>query len=245
MDPLAELGRVDEALDMGNRAVDILTLDQDRVERYAVEIGIVYNNMGRIYLNRKHDLNAARLYILSATAIHVDQFGENHFTTAIDINNLGTVYRAEAKRFHVRGAFFGSRSKWIEAYDCFRKDVPIHKSLLVPSDYRLAVALFNLGAAAYSLERYSEAEPSLREAVEINDVLKGGATGWDQMDALHCLALTLLEIGKSKESLVYFDQALIVATSLYGDDAPVVEDIRMHRGAAAFDLGRHLLCSQA
>lgn len=242
LSPLAELGRSDEALRLGKRAIRILTRDEDTLDTYAIELGIIYNNIGRIYLNQKHDFNAARIFFRRALSIHDSFLGENHYTTAIDINNLGTVDREEAEWAAARGRFYMAQRKLYDAYPHFQKAVSIHRAVLLPSDYRLAVAAFNLGRTQYKLGFYPEAEVNLREAVEINDILKGGATQWDQMDALYYLGLTLSKVGKLRDSLVYFDRAIDFASRLYGREAPVVTKIQSERGAVAFELIRPFVC---
>lgn len=242
LEPLAVLGRSDEALELGHRAVQILTRDQDTLETHIVDFGIICSTIGRIYLHHKNELGSARLWLHRALSIHVSILGESHYTTAIDINNLGKADQNEAEQANARGMFYEAERKMLDAYQRFSQAVRIHRSMLASSDYRLAVALFNLGAVARRLERYTEAEIYLREAVEINDRLQGGATQWDQMDALLYLGRTLSNLGKTSESLVYFDRALEIATSLYGRNDPLVMALKSMRGDAAFDLVRPFFC---
>lgn len=228
MDVLADLGRGTEALAMGNRAIEILTKHRNKRKSYAVNLGIAYSNLGRIQLHVAKDYEGAKLNIDRAFSIHRRSLGDIHHTTAIDINNLGTVLRAEGR--------------WFEAYEHFAKAVRIHREVLNPNDYRLAIALFNLGTAAYNLKRYSESEVYLSEAVDIYDGLELGATGWDQAEALFGLAMTLKQLRKLKESLSNFERAIELGECLYGREAPKVKSMIKERGVVAFDLIRPLFC---
>lgn len=225
---LAALDRSNEALNLGERALEILNRDQKTREKYAIHLGKLYSNLGRISLHSEKDFQAARLGLGRALSIHTSRLGENHMTTAIDINNIGTVYREEGK--------------WTEAYGYFQKAVRIHRKALPSTDYRLAIALYNLGTAAYNLERYAEAWIYLHEAVEIYDVLRGGAKGWDQMDALAGLGQTLRNLGRPREALPYFDRAIQIGEDLLGRETPRMKSIISLRGAAAFDVIRPFFC---
>lgn len=239
---LSEVGGSEEALELEVRATEILTRDQETREEYASSLGKVYSNVGRIFLHPKRDFKAARAYFRRALAIHLEVHGKDHYTTAIDINNLGTVEREEAVWVTACGYPRSARSNWKHAYGYFQQAISIHRSVLPPSDYRLSIALFNLGTAAYNLEGYAESEGYFREAVKINDILRNGAKGSDQIDALVGLGHAVRALGEPRESLRHFDRARNIAVQLYGPDAPIVKSITSDRGAAAFDLIRPFFC---
>lgn len=207
LNALAEVGRVDEALNLGAQATDILTKDRDVQKEYAVSLGKLYSNIGRIFLHHKRDFNGARFYFTLALGIHVEALGQDHHTTAIDRNNLGTVDRDEALWASKCGLLENARKKWRDAHDHFSQAVAIHRAALSSTDYRLAIALFNLGQASNNLRSFAEAEGYLREAVNINDVLRDGAKGSDQIDALVGLGYTLQALGKPKDAIACFDRA--------------------------------------
>lgn len=221
IDVSADLSRVDEALALGGHAVQILTKDEVTRNKYAIELGKVYSNIGRVLLHYKHDYESARQYFMRALEIHRDQLGEMHYTTAIDINNLGSVDRAERK--------------WADAYRHFQEALLIDRATLSPTDSRLAIHLFNLGTAAYNLKRFAEAEACLREAITINDDVQNKVINWDQLDALEGLGQTLRRLNRPAESLSYFDRAIDLSSSLAGVATSKVRAIKANRGAAAFE----------
>jgi tetratricopeptide (TPR) repeat protein len=242
LNALAEVGRVDEALKLGARATEILTNHQEVQAEFAVNLGKLYSNIGRIYLHHKKDYRVARFHFNLALEIHLEILGQDHYTTAIDRNNLGTVDRAQAIWATNCGNRHAVRSGWEKAYDHFYEAVKTHRAVLSTTDYRLAIALFNLGQASNNLERFAEAERYLREAVTINELFGFGAKGSDQIDALLGLGHTLQALGRSKEAISYFDRAKEIATSLYGPSSPEVQSITRQRGNAAFDLIRPFFC---
>jgi tetratricopeptide (TPR) repeat protein len=241
LDVVTDGGRTDEALMLGERAIRILTKDSKTRAEYLIELGKVYSNVGRIHLHRKKNFSAARTYMQRALMIHLALLGEEHFTTAIDINNLGTVAREEAQWAGTCGNVREASLKWSYAYGYFRRAIDIHRAVLPASDYRIAIALYNLGTAAYNLNRLTEAEQYFREAVEINDLLRDGAVdeGSDQMDALLGLGHALLSLGKNSEARTIFNRAVDTGIRLYGKATPAAIS---GRGAAAFALARPLFC---
>lgn len=242
LNALDEIGHSDEALKLGERAIGILTNSEERRKKFAVELGKVYSNMGRIYMHRSRDFKTARFYIDRALEIHLEILGNKHHTTAIDLNNLGTVDREEAIWASKIGVLEEANIKWRSAYNHFYQAVAIHRTALSSSDYRLAIALFNLGQSTNNLTRFDEAEGYLREAVRINEILKDGSKGSDQIDALVGLGHTLQALENPREAITYFDRATEIAGRLFGPESPQVQSIFLKRGSAAFDLGRHLLC---
>ncbi len=242
LNALGEIGRNDEALQYGQRAIEILTQDEATREEYTNALGKVYSNTGRVFLHHKRNYTTARTYFGHALAIHIGVHGIEHVTTAIDANNIGTVDREEAIWASKCGSWHKARSKWKRAYDHFHQAVTIHRAVLSSSDYRLAIALYNLGQAANNLERFDEAEGYLHEAVRINDILKDGSKGSDQIDALVGLGHTLQALGKHREAITHFERAKEIAERYFGPESPEVQSIVSDRGSAAFALGKPILC---
>jgi tetratricopeptide (TPR) repeat protein len=242
MNVLAALERIDEALELGNRAITIFTKDRETYDTFAIELGKVLSNVGRIHLNQKKDADTARTFFGSAIDIHIGALGFDHYTVAIDINNLGTVDRQEAYSAYNSGKDHAARTNWRSAYRYFSDAVSIHRSALPPYDYRLGVTLLNLGNAALHLNLYNEAQVYLQEALKIYDKLGGGAPEWEHVDVLFYLGLTMSKGGKATESLVFFDRALDMAKAWSEQESALVQLIRSVRGDAAFQAIRRFFC---
>jgi len=242
LSPLAEVGRDAEALDLGTQAIESLSQNPETRIQYKDELGKVLSNVGRIHLNSRRSFQEARSYFLNALGIHLEMHGLEHFTPAIDINNLGTVEREEAIWASKLGLSQRAQTKWKWAYGYFLQAVSIHRKVLRATDYRLAIALFNLGQAANNLGKFEEAEKLLREAVEINDNLHNGAKGSDQIEALLGLGQTLRSLGRPSEAIVVFDRAKEIGMQLYGNDSSKIQSVISARGEVAFDLARPFFC---
>ena len=163
-----DLGRSKDAMASANRAVEVLTRSKRIKQKYAVELGKAYSNRGRLQIDS--DARAARRDVLEAYRLHSSYLGSKHYSTGIDLNNLGTIDRAE--------------QNWSSAYEKFSEVVEIHRGVLPPGDYRLAIALMNKGQMALFLHRPDEALECLTEAVEMFDSLGPGMNTSDHPGAL-------------------------------------------------------------
>jgi len=218
LNTLGDLDRGEEAASLGRLAIQRLTKDKSTQEQYEIEIGKLYSNLGRIYLHKRRNPMAARWCFMMAYAIHSSVLGENHYTTGIDINNLGTVARSE--------------HRWKEAHYHFFRAVSIHRSQLKTNDYRLATAIFNLATATYNLGFYATTEYLLREAIEMNDSFSRRSTSSDQLDAMSALARILRDSNRHGESIEIFDRAIDISTILYGPDSLRTRKLRAERDEA-------------
>ena len=151
--------------------------------------------------------------------------------------------REEAHWFDKCGYSTWAEHKWRRAYDYFRKAADTHRRVLSPLDYRLAIALSNLGQAAFATNRYAEAEACFREAVSINDSLKNGAKGSDQIDALEGLGHSLRVRRDHVEAMKCFDRAKQALGEFFGEDGGQVRAITAGKAAIASDMARPLFCT--
>ena len=213
---LGDLERIDEAIDFGLKAVSILTKDDQTRLDYNIELGKLYSNISRIYLHKHDDYESAISYLKKAYEIHRDSLGEQHFTTAIDLNNIGTVYRKEGK--------------WPQAYDYFQRAVSIHRSRLQDDDSRLAIAIYNLATSSYNLGFFVMTKRLLREAIAMNDSFSRRAVSPNQFDAVSGLAYVLRDHNQPGESLKWFDRAIDISSALYGADSPKTKQLVRERG---------------
>jgi len=213
---LGDLERIDEAIGFGLKAVSILTKDDRTRSEYNIALGKLYSNISRIYLHKNNDYDSAISYLKKAYEIHRDSLGEQHFTTAIDLNNIGTVYRKEGK--------------WPQAYDYFQRAVSIHRSQLQAGGYRLAIAIYNLATASYNLGLFVMTKRLLREAIAMNDSFSRRSMSSNQLDAVSGLAYVLRDHGQPRESLAWFDRAIDISSALYGADTPRTKQLVRERG---------------
>jgi nucleoside phosphorylase/tetratricopeptide (TPR) repeat protein len=224
--PLSESRQVIEAIAAGEKALAILNNQDVLGEEGKITKGVMLCNLGRVYLYCLKDFATARQYMGQALQIHQSMSTPHLPAVAIDLNNLGASYREEGWANANRGNRRGATEQFRHAHHYFAQAVAIHRQTLDKHDYRLAVAIYNLGAVSLLLEDLAPAEALLREAVEINDVLGNGATGWDQFQAIRSLARTLRVQAKLPESLKQFDRAIELGIEIYGDGASAVSELR-------------------
>lgn len=218
LNTLGDLDRGEEAVALGESAIQILTKDDAIRTEYEIELGKLHSNFGRIYLHLLHDPLTARRYFLKAYTIHRSILGEDHYTTGIDINNLGTVARIEGN--------------WEEAHHWFYKAVAIHRSQLESNDYRLAIALYNLATASYKLGYHVVTRRLLREAIAMNDSFSRRSMSGAQLDAVSGLAFVIRNSYRPGESIALFDRAIDISTSLHGPDSLRTRKLKAERDEA-------------
>jgi tetratricopeptide (TPR) repeat protein len=112
--------------------------------------------------------------------------------------------------------------------------VRLYRAHLPGDDPRLAVALFNLGAALYSEARWSDAEPLLEEALARTERAQG-ADSAALLPIFDFLGTNRDHLGRHAEAEATVRRALAIADAAYGD-AP-----HPHRAMPRMELGYHQL----
>ena len=153
---LDDLGRRESARGYLNRAVDILesAASPDLQDRYL--LGVAYSNWGSSLLEDSLTDDAEKMF-KRAKQIHEAVYGTTHYSTAIDINNLGRVKREQ--------------QDWQAAFELFDQSVKLMRHAISKTDFRLDVSLHCRASALFNLKREGAAIRDLREALDILDSL--------------------------------------------------------------------------
>jgi tetratricopeptide (TPR) repeat protein len=221
---LFDLDEIDAAIQLAERAVSILGKDRKSRKRFEVELGKCLSNLGRMKLWHSNP-REGRKFLLQAYDIHRRVLGDDHFTTAIDINNIGVSYREER---NLR-----------EAYRYFKIAVDTHRKTLSATDYRLAVALANQGAMAGMLGDLDEAEALLKEATKIFRIAFNEGTDYDYFNTFSWFATTMYHKKRYGEAIEYYDLAIAKATALGGQEE-MISQMMMQRRVSIIECCRYL-----
>lgn len=181
-------------------------------------LGRCYSNRGGIALESGDPKRALALFNI-AKRIHRRVFGGNHFSTGIDINNIGTVYR--------------KLGDWPKAYSSFSEAVRIHRQQTDGDHYRLSISLFNLATAAFNMGQVQESADLLREALSIKEQLGFSVDHSEFISTVVGLATVLHQQGYFYEALDLYRIAIPVAEARYGRDDSRTGQLIMSRGEAA------------
>lgn len=215
VDIMVDIGRSDEALALGEEGIAILERIPTLTKDESINLGKMYSNVGRMLLYGARrgvagaSLDRSEACFRRALMIHEELLGREHYTTAIDINNLG--------------AFFREQGEWHEARGHFAEAVTVHRLVLSADDYRLAIALYNYGQASFNLNEFWDAEAALRESVRIFEEIGGGADRWDYNESLFGFGLALQRLGRHREAMVWLARSVAVGTDLSSVDSPMVQ----------------------
>lgn len=150
------------------------------------DVAATVNNLAYLYRLREEPAQAERLYrraLELATKLH----GEGHPNTLTVMTNLAAVLDA--------------RGEHQEVVALLRRKVELERASLPPGHWRVGSALVTgLGRALLVQGRFAEAEPVLREGVEIYTGALGGDHSW-VATARAALAASLLGLGRDEEAL--------------------------------------------
>ena len=160
-----------------------------------------------------------------ALAIQQQVLGEDHPTVAATTLGL-------AATFHDQGSFD-------EAEDLFRSALKPGRAEASPV---AATALVNLGMVQRLREKFAEAEPLLRSAVEMREKLYDPEHP-DVLEARQQLAVCLGALGRFREAEAILEPDLAVAVRLFGEESDRTRSAREALGIINQDMGRYALAA--
>ena len=215
---LADLDQVAKAIELLEESISILESLPRHDRQVRDTLGRCYSNRGGLAL-RLGDNERALALFGRAKGIHQADLGRNHFSTGIDINNIGTVYR-ELK-------------DWPKAYRFFAQAVEIHREQTDGDSYRLSISLFNLATAAFNMGHVQEAANLLREALSFQEQLGFSVDHSEFISTVVGLATVLHQQGYFYEALSLYRIVIPVAEARYGLSDLRTGQLLMARGEAA------------
>jgi len=133
------------------------------------------------------------------------EFGTEHPSFAVLLNNLATLYRAQGQL--------------AEAEPLFRRALAIKEKTLPPDDPSVAATLNNLAALLRDQGRLAEAEPLYRRSLALIDPDKGGDITL-QAKSLSNLAELLLASNRAAKAEPLIRKALELTETAYGNEHP-------------------------
>lgn len=219
----AQLGRSQEAIDAGARAVHILREMQSKGSFAAVTVlPICLNNLGYCYEYACDYKRAAQAYEESLE-LKRKAFGEQSKEVAVAYSNVAAIYLEE--------------ERYADALAAAQKAVDLLKRNEEPKTRVWASTLTNLGDAHRGLANFGEAEPCLKEAVEIKEKILAK----DDVhlgEGLHCLARLYADKGDYARADKYFHKSLGIFRQKFPNDHPKLAKAVGHHCQALRKAGR-------
>jgi tetratricopeptide (TPR) repeat protein len=116
------------------------------------------SNLGAA-LNHQGDRNGALKHYHDARRIHQDLHGREHVSVAVDLNNIGVLYRDNAE--------------WALALPFLNDAVEIFRVTVGEYDPRYVLAVASLGMVLFKLDRQGKARQHIEDAVRISNEIYG------------------------------------------------------------------------
>ena len=177
------------------------------VEHYLfsfVEAASMLNRAG-LYLQEHASYTMAEPLYVRALAIHEQELGAMHPSTAQSLNNLAMLYYTQGK--------------YAEAEPLYQRALAIHEQQLGAMHPDTAQSLSNLAALYYTQGKYAEAEPLYVRALAIREQ-QLGATHPDTAQSLNNLAMLYQDQGKYEQAEPLYVRALAIREQQLGAAHP-------------------------
>jgi tetratricopeptide (TPR) repeat protein len=212
-----ELGEFTDALSYSERAVRMLGDDADH------EIGIG-SLMIRGNARRRAGQFEGALDDYNRVLVVLDRNPDDNHSLRVNLLTSFAVIRRQLGDLE-------------EAELLFREAIQYRLELDSRTNRALAVLYMNLGRVLMSLERFEEAEKYVRISSQMHDELFGD-THFGTAIGIATLADILVKQKKHNESLVLYDQALIVFENTLGLDHPHIVTLLTSRCSALLSVNR-------
>ena len=185
-------------------------------------LGTTLNSLGLVYRAEKKYGDADSAY-RRALVIMETAYGDS-----IDVGNVN---------FNIASVMF-DQGHQVEALPNLRKTVAIYERFLGGTSMKTAAALCMEGDAFRLMKRFPESEAALRRCADIREMNGGLIENAELADALHSLALTLINEGKFSAAEPRLRIAEKIREKTLGITSPLLAQTMEDRASVLKELGR-------
>jgi tetratricopeptide (TPR) repeat protein len=185
-------------------------------------LGTTLNSLGLVYRAEKKYGDAESAY-RRALVIMQTAYGDS-----IDVGNVN---------FNIAGVMF-DQGHQIEAFPNLRRTLAIYERLLGADSVKTAAVLCMEGETYRLMKRFPESETALRRCADIRETNGGLIENAGLADALHSLALTLIDEGKFSAAEPRLRIAEKIREKTLGITSPLLAQTMEDHASVLRELGR-------